>query len=649
LTWSFDWPPGARGAATIRSRAVDDSGNIEAPGPGVTVLVVAGSCPCSTLWKPSVVPIGVSTADSNAVELGVKFTSETDGFIIGIRFYKGPTNVGTHIGNLWTVSGTLLGTTTFAGETPSGWQQANFSMPVNVKANTTYVASYHTNVGRYASDGAYFTNAGVDSPPLHALAATPSGGNGVYRYGPSAFPSNSFNAQNYYVDVSFAETIIDSTPLAISEINAGANDGSTAVITWKTTKRATANIEYSADPEFPPDLTFAATNPAFVRQHSLTLTGLTPNATYYFAVSSMDRDGNFTMAAAASFTVPGPTLHDTTAADFLSGAHNTATYVAQTGDGEIILKPTAGAEFSGSVLPPGWIAVPFSTTASSTAANGVLPVDGARVASCVTDAEGVCLPETLDATPSAIYSAPHTLEFAANFSGDKFQHAGLAQTLWTESEQWAVFSTSNVGTLFARTNLGGTIIETPLRIDLLGSLHRFRIDWQATQVDYYVDDVAVASHALNVPLSGLRPIAGSDFTIAGGHVLVDWMRMSPYAAAGTFESRVFDALSVVYWNSVSWKSVTPAGTSVMIGVRTGNTPTPDDGTWSAFVPIAAPGPFSAEGRYVQYRAALATTDLDHTPALEDVIITTAVAPVAGNDVKAMNQDTSYTGRKFDGK
>ena len=88
--------------------------------------------------------------------------------------------------------------------------------------------------------------------------------------------------------------------------------------------------------------------------------------------------------------------------------------------------------------------------------------------------------------------------------------------------------------------------------------------------------------------------------------------------------------------------MTPAGTSVAISIRTGNTPTPEDGTWSAFVLIAAPGAFSAEGRYVQYRADLATSEVEHTPALEDVTITTAVAPVAVNDVKAINQDTSYT-------
>ena len=45
--WSYTWTPGTSGSVTIKSRAVDDSGNIETPGTGVTVTVGARTCPCS--------------------------------------------------------------------------------------------------------------------------------------------------------------------------------------------------------------------------------------------------------------------------------------------------------------------------------------------------------------------------------------------------------------------------------------------------------------------------------------------------------------------------------------------------------------------------------------------------------------------------
>ena len=66
----------------------------------------------------------------NAVNLGVKFQSDVAGYITGIRFYKGPSNTGTHVGHLWTASGALLATATFTNETASGWQQVNFANPV---------------------------------------------------------------------------------------------------------------------------------------------------------------------------------------------------------------------------------------------------------------------------------------------------------------------------------------------------------------------------------------------------------------------------------------------------------------------------------------------------------------------------------------
>src|SRR5262249_1401721 len=106
-------------------------------------------CPCS-IWSPSAAPSTSAASDSSAVELGVRFRADQSGLVSGIRFYKATTNAGPHIGSLWTNSGTLLASATFANETASGWQQVNFSTPVSINSNTTYVASYHTNVGNYS-------------------------------------------------------------------------------------------------------------------------------------------------------------------------------------------------------------------------------------------------------------------------------------------------------------------------------------------------------------------------------------------------------------------------------------------------------------------------------------------------------------------
>ena len=80
-------------------------------------------CPaCVTIWGPSATPAVVDSSDGGSVELGVVFSSDVSGSVYGVQFYKGPTNTGTHVGNLWSATGTKLASATFFAETASGWQ-----------------------------------------------------------------------------------------------------------------------------------------------------------------------------------------------------------------------------------------------------------------------------------------------------------------------------------------------------------------------------------------------------------------------------------------------------------------------------------------------------------------------------------------------
>jgi hypothetical protein len=195
-------------------------------------------CPCTIF--ASTTPAVASAADPDAVELGVKFRASANGFITGLRFYKGAQNTGTHIGHLWSSTGSLLGSVTFTGETASGWQQASFPTPIAVTANTVYVASYYAPNGGYAFNANFFAGTtGVTRGPLTALG-TGTSPNGVFRYGPSGFPNETFNAANYWVDVVFAAT-------------AGATGGDTTAPTLAITAPAansvvsgTVNVQLSA-------------------------------------------------------------------------------------------------------------------------------------------------------------------------------------------------------------------------------------------------------------------------------------------------------------------------------------------------------------------------------------------------------------------
>jgi len=159
--------------------------------------------PVRSLWDDQTVPQVPSRNDPDAVTVGVKFQTLTDGDIEGIRFYKGVKNTGPHVGSLWTSDGQLLAGATFTNETESGWQQVRFDTPVAVTAHTTYIASYHTSSGFYSLTSSYFTEPYVNGP-LVALRNGDEGGNGVYTYGAAnTFPAGTYQAGNYWVDVLF--------------------------------------------------------------------------------------------------------------------------------------------------------------------------------------------------------------------------------------------------------------------------------------------------------------------------------------------------------------------------------------------------------------------------------------------------------------
>src|SRR5208282_3544554 len=157
-----------------------------------------------SLFSASDTPANVTWNDPSLVEVGVKFQTATAGNVTAILFYKSPLNTGTHVGNLWSATGKLLASATFANETPYGWQQVNLTTPVTLIPGTPYVVSYNAN-GYYSGDPEYFATA-LTNGPLTAPASSAIGGNGVYAYGSSNFPTNTYNSTNYWVDVLFSQS-----------------------------------------------------------------------------------------------------------------------------------------------------------------------------------------------------------------------------------------------------------------------------------------------------------------------------------------------------------------------------------------------------------------------------------------------------------
>ncbi|MDR6862598.1 DUF4082 domain-containing protein [Phycicoccus sp. 3266] len=275
------------------------------PSNTVTPAAPTSCTPC-TIWPSTTTPATASVTDTSSVELGVKFTSDVSGYVSGVRFYKGSGNTGTHVGSLWSSTGTKLASATFTGESASGWQQVSFSSPVAVTAGTVYVASYFAPAGGYALDGGYFT-AAVDNAPLHALKDGTSGGNGVYAYaGSSTFPSNTYNSSNYWVDVVFSTTTATSAPSAPTGVTATAGDSS-ATVTWAAPADGGSPItSYTVTPYVGTTAQTATTVSGSPPQTSATVSGLTNGTAYTFKVTATNSVGTSPASTASNSVTPAP-------------------------------------------------------------------------------------------------------------------------------------------------------------------------------------------------------------------------------------------------------------------------------------------------------------------------------------------------------
>ncbi|GGU07128.1 hypothetical protein GCM10007979_00890 [Nocardioides albus] len=221
-SWTFSYVQHGTGATAVKVRAIDDSANI-----GTTATrSFAVSCPCSIFGNATLAPPAVpAAADPGAAELGVRFSPTNDGFVSGIRFYKGVGNTGTHTGTLWSTSGEALAAVTFSGESATGWQQATFASPVPVAAGQTYVASYTAPQGHYAVQQWAFASDPVDAAPLFVEGGFGAPAAGVYNDA-GRFPDRSHQNSNYFVDVLYSAS--DDSPLTATNQWPLANSSSVA-------------------------------------------------------------------------------------------------------------------------------------------------------------------------------------------------------------------------------------------------------------------------------------------------------------------------------------------------------------------------------------------------------------------------------------
>ena len=439
--WTYTWIVNRAPSTRILSRAVDDSGNLETPSSGIAVNI---GCSCSIFGTS--VPTTPDSGDKTSIEVGVKFTSDVFGTASGIRFYKAAANTGTHVGSLWTAGGQLLARATFTGESASGWQQVNFSTPVPINPNTTYVASYYAPASHYsASEGYFFPppspepdgNGVVDSPPLHALRTGPAGGNGVYTYTTSpTFPTSTFNAENYWVDVAFTQ---QPAPGQVTNVNATAGYKS-ALVSWSAPTTGGPTTTYTVTPYIGGTAQTPTTVTGLPAPTSTTITGLTNGTTYRFTVTASNPSGIGPESAGSPAVTPSSTASVVINGGFESGISGwtpggltspvASTTKVHSGTGSAQLGVLSGPEPNGDsslsqtlTVPPGTSTLSFwylPGTADATCSGS----------SCKYDWQEAQIRNTAGQTLASIFKSNSNSQTWTPVTFDASAYAGQTIVLW---------------------------------------------------------------------------------------------------------------------------------------------------------------------------------------------------------------------------
>ena len=159
--------------------------------PTSAITAVAATQSLFTSQIPVTLNATDGTGSNGDYELGMEFQSAKAGTISSIRYYKAASETGTHVGRIWSSTGTLLASVTFTNETASGWQQQALAAPLTIAANTTYVVSVNANQYYVATaNGLASTLTNGD------ISAVADGSNGVFNTNPNNFPTQSWNNSN---------------------------------------------------------------------------------------------------------------------------------------------------------------------------------------------------------------------------------------------------------------------------------------------------------------------------------------------------------------------------------------------------------------------------------------------------------------------
>lgn len=348
--------------------------------------------------------------------------------------------------------------------------------------------------------------------------------------------------------------------------------------------------------------------PATLSYNSSTLTAtLTPSTalafgtTYTATVSGAENTSGTAMTAPVrwSFT----TLHEwnqATPADLNAGT-NSGTALVNPSTGGLQLASTFCDTCTETTLSSAWTLTTWASGGKASFANGTMSITRAMIAT----------------TASA---GSKGVQASLDFGAATYQHFGLATGLASVSgNSWALFSTmGTTNTLYARVNVNGKDTDVSLGA-LLSGWHTYQISPVRGGYQFYVDGSLKTTITGTVVSGTPLKVVLSSYTAKA--LQAEMIRLVSYVSSGTYTSAVYNTGTVTSWGTASWTANLPAGTTMTVEVRSGNTASQGSG-WSSWTPVTNGGPITCPVRsYLQYKMIFTTTHSAVTPSLTSIDFT----------------------------
>ena len=232
-------------------------------------------------------PAQSNVSDGGAsYELGTEIRVSAPGVVTHLRHYKSPGETGTHIGRVWSATGTQLAQVTFANETASGWQEQALATPLRLTPGVSYFVSVNVNTHYPTTNNGLAT--AISNGPLSTVVSATNG-----RYGPpGVFPTNSYLQSNYFRDVVFSADL----PAAPGGFQVARASATSATLSW--TDAATTETGYILERSADAGGSWETADLLAANSTGATATGLSAGAAYRFRLTATSAVGASASATA---------------------------------------------------------------------------------------------------------------------------------------------------------------------------------------------------------------------------------------------------------------------------------------------------------------------------------------------------------------